>query len=276
MHRDTFVDFACLSWNLNEYLQPPKERRDSHECVVAVISDFYAQNEKQDMVLSFQGVSNETYTILKRRLVDTYDACVTFHFTPHRSQDDPTESDRVFGNVIILLTQAGRSTAGGGIRKIHCDSYNLSDPSGAVASLRLWTANNTLIEIIGLLSPGNVAHTTQLEWILDESTSDILIIAGVTNTSSFVFSGCEGHSPLSFPGAKPTLAVSDIWVRGRAVQHKTEVLRILLIEVSNSYCLVIFRGYLVYVQEVSNYLPITRRIENASCQSYVGNDCLIL
>jgi hypothetical protein len=34
--------------------------------------------------------------------------------------------------------------------------------------------------------------------------------------------------------------------------------------------------YLVYVQEVSDYLPITRRIENASCQSYVGNDCLIV
>jgi hypothetical protein len=34
--------------------------------------------------------------------------------------------------------------------------------------------------------------------------------------------------------------------------------------------------YLVYVQEVSDYLPIVRRIENASSQSHVGNECIIM
>ena len=259
MHRDTLLDFACLSWNLNEYLRDDEEKQDSHDCIFAVISDFYTQNERQDTVLSFQGVSDATYFSLKRRLVETHGTCVAFHFIPHQSQDEPTGSNIVFGNVIILLTQARQSITGLGIRRIHYDSYELSNPCGAVASLRIRTANDTLVEIIGLhLSPENVAHTTQLERILHESTSDIIIIAGVTNTNSFVVSECEGQSPLSFPSIKPTQALSDIWVRGRAVQHTTEVLRIL------------------YIEEVSNYLPITRRIENVSCQSRAGNDCLIV
>ena len=256
MHRHTCIDFDCLSWNLHEYLETRK-RRESYDCIFAIISDFYGQNESRDKIISFQGVSDETYAILKQRLVNAYDTSVVFHFTPHRDQDELPESTTVFGNVVVLLIQAGRSPIGGMIEKVNCDSYDLSDPNCALASLRIWTADKTLIEIIGIhLSPNNATHTLQLERVIHESTSDILVIAGVTNSHSF--STCEGQSPLSFPSTKPTRAVSDIWVRGRAVQHQTEILRILFIE------------------EISDYLPIMRRIENVSCKPHTDNGCIII
>jgi hypothetical protein len=239
------IELACLTWNLQEYATASE---GDVEYIFAVISDFHKQNEDTDLLISFQGVSAWTHTNLEAHLHSTYGDWAISHFVAHQvaANDFKANYDRSaietatdFGNMLALIP-CGQGPLASGCT-VECSSYAFAC---AVPFLRIEFADDTSLQLVGVhLALDETGQCLQLHSLLSEAEAEIVIVAGLTNAPGYHFPGQLREPPATFPSSYPIWAMSDIWVHGVDQTHSAEAIRIL------------------YIEETSEYLPLSRKIE---------------
>ena len=257
------IELACLTWNLQQYATTSEGDVDY---IFAVISDFHKQNEDNDLFISLQGVSTATHTALEAHLRDKYRDCSIAHFVAHqvaandfKANYDKSASETAtgFGNMLVLIS-CGQGPLASGCA-IECSSYELHESTCAVPFLHIRFANDTSLRLIGVhLALDETEQCSQLHSLLGDDVAEIIIVAGLTNAPGYHFPGQLRDPPATFPSSYPIWAMSDIWVHGIDQTHAAEAIRLL------------------YIEETSEYLPLSRKIEIGPRQVDPDNTCRIL